>query len=159
MGRSHAWVPRGEERIAPRPINWGTTLTMIGAVRTTGWVTMRTMWQTANSERFVRWVRRHLVPHLRRDDIVVMDNLWAHRHRDVRRLIEQCGATVQFLPPYSPDFNPIEAGWALIKKRLRRVAPRSAVALRRCVHHARRAVTGRHCEGWYRHAGYCGQLN
>src|SRR5262245_38983674 len=104
MGRSHAWVPRGEERIAPRPMNWGTTLTMIGAVRRTGWVTMRTLWQTANSDRFIAWVREHLAPHLRRDDIVVMDNLWAHRHRDVRALIEQRGATVQFLPPYSPDF-------------------------------------------------------
>src|SRR5437773_7762281 len=76
-----------------------------------------------NTARFHGWVRRHLVRHLRRGDVVVMDNLAAHKARPVRELIEQSGATVRFLPPYSYDFNPIEAAWALIKKRIRAVAP------------------------------------
>jgi transposase len=83
-----------------------------------------------NQIRFAAWVRRHLVRHLRRGDIVIMDNLAAHKTRRVRQLIEQTGATLRFLPPYSHDFNPIEAAWALIKKRIRTVAPRTGVALR-----------------------------
>jgi hypothetical protein len=69
------------------------------------------------------------VPRLRRGDIVVLDNLAAHKARRVRTLVEQAGATVRFSPPYSHDFNPIEAAWALIKKRIRAVAPRTGAAL------------------------------
>ena len=112
-----------------------------------------------NGPAFLAYVEQVLVPTLRPGQIVVMDNLPAHKLPGVRAAIQATGARLLLLPPYSPDFNPIEAAWALIKKRLRRVAARSAAALRRCVHHARRRVTARHCEGWYRHAGYCGQLN
>jgi hypothetical protein len=63
------------------------------------------------SRRFIAWVRRHLVRHLRRGDIVVLDNLAAHKAPAVRDLIEETGATIRFLPPYWHDFNPIEAAW------------------------------------------------
>jgi hypothetical protein len=70
------------------------------------------------------------VRHLRRGDVVIMDNLAAHKARTVRDLIEQAGAMLRFLPPYSPGFNPIEAAWALLKKRILTVAPRIGAALR-----------------------------
>jgi transposase len=130
MGRSHAWVKRGEVVVDPRPMNWGDNLTMIGAIRADRWLTMSTAWQAANAERFAIWVERRLVPKLRIGDVVLMDNLGAHKDGRVRNLIEQCGATLEFLPPYSYDFNPIESAWALIKKRIRSVAPRTAAALR-----------------------------
>ena len=143
MGRSHAWLPRGTELIEPRPMNWGDNLTMVGAMRIDGWLTLATGWDAMNTVRFVAWVRRRLVPRLRRGDIVVLDNLAAHKARAVRDLVEQAGATLRFLPPYSYDFNPIESGWALIKKRIRAVAPRTPP---RAAHHrpagsARRAST------------------
>jgi hypothetical protein len=112
MGRSHAWVKRGEVVVDPRPMNWGNNLTMIGAIRADRWLTMSTDWQAANAERFVVWVERRLVPKLREGDIVIMDNLGAHKDARVRQLIDQCGATLQFLPPYSYDLNPIESAWA-----------------------------------------------
>jgi transposase len=83
-----------------------------------------------------------------------MDNLAAHKAPAVRELIAQVGARVRFLPPYSPDFNPIEAAWALIKKRIRAVAPRTAAALRGTAQRAHRAVQARHCRHWFAHAGY-----
>jgi transposase len=154
MGRSHAWLPRGTELIEPRPMNWGDNLTMVGAMRIDGWLTLATGWQAMNADRFEQWVRRRLVPRLRRGDIVVLDNLGAHKARSVRDLIEQAGATVRFLPPYSYDFNPIESGWALIKKRLRAVAPRTAQALRTTAQRARRVVRPDHCRNWFAHCGY-----
>jgi transposase len=74
--------------------------------------------------------------------------------RQVRELIEAAGATLRFLPPYSHDLNPIEPGWALIKKRIRRVAPRTAAVLRRTAQRARGVVRPRHCHNWFAHAGY-----
>lgn len=154
MGRSHAWVLRGQEYVEPRPVNWGKNLTMIGAVRLDGWLTMSTMWASANKDRFSEWVRRRLAPKLRRGDIVVMDGLSAHKDPRVRQYIERRGAKFKLLPPYSPDLNPIEPGWGLVKKRLRAVAPRAPTALRRAAQRARYVVTPRHLKSWFVHAGY-----
>jgi len=154
MGRSHAWLPRGTELIEPRPMNWGENLTMVGAMRVDGWLTLATGWSAMNAPRFLAWVQRRLVPRLRRGDIVVLDNLAAHKTRGVRDAIEAAGATVRFLPPYSYDFNPIESGWALIKKRIRAVAPRTSSLLRATAQRARRVVRPDHCRHWFAHAGY-----
>jgi transposase len=154
MGRSHAWVQRGEEYVEARPMNWGDNLTLVGAVRRRGWVTLSTKWRAMTKERFVEWVRRRLAPRLQRRDVVLLDNLAAHKALEVRLFIEQRGATVRYLPPYSHDFNPIEPAWALVKKRIRTCAPRSARALRRVARAARYAVTPYHCRQYFAHAGY-----
>ena len=86
-------------------MNWGDNLTMVGAMRIDGWLTLATGWDAMNTVRFVAWVRRRLVPRLRRGDIVVLDNLAAHKARAVRELVEHAGATLRFLPPYSYDFT------------------------------------------------------
>jgi transposase len=135
-------------------MNWGDNVSLVGAMRLTGWVTLATCWGAINTPRFVTWVRRRLVPRLRPGDIVVLDNLAAHKTRTVRELIEGAGAEVHFLPPYSYDFNPIESGWALLKKRIRAVAPRTADHLRRTAQRARRVIQPRHCRAWFAHAGY-----
>lgn len=158
MGRSHAWVLRGHELVEPRPRNWGDNLTLVGAMRVDRWLTLSTGWGAMTTPRFVAWVRHRLVPRLRRGDIVVLDNLAAHKARQVRTLVERVGATLRFLPPYSHDFNPIEAAWALIKKRIRAVAPRTSEALRTAAQRAARIVRPRHCENWCTHAGYAYQL-
>ncbi len=154
MGRSHAWVRRGEEYVEARPMNWGTNLTLIGAMRQDQWVTLATRWTAVTKVTFTDWVRARLAPRLRRGDVVVLDNLRAHTDPHVRTLIEARGATLRFLPPYSYDFNPIEAAWALIKKRLRTDAPRTSAALRRAAQAARHVVRPHHCRQWFAHAGY-----
>ena len=92
MGRSHAWVPRGAECIELRPINWGDNLTMVGAMRLDGWLTLATGWSAMTAPRFLAWVQRRLVPRLRLDHIVVLDNLAAHQTVAVREAIERTGA-------------------------------------------------------------------
>ena len=110
MSRSHTWVKRGTEYLDPVPVNWGTTLTLLGAIRVEGWVVLRSMFATANGVRFVAWLTTHLLPKLRRGDVLVMDNLRAHHNPRVTPACRAHGVRVLYLPPYSPDLNPIEAG-------------------------------------------------
>jgi transposase len=154
MGRSHVWVRRGTEYIEPRPMNWGKNLTLIGAIRQRGWVTLGTQWTAATAQSFVTWVRRRLAPCLQPGDVVVLDNLRAHKDPRVRHIIVSRGARVRFLPPYSYDLNPIEAAWGLVKKRIRAFAPRTAHALRHMARAARHVVSAYHCRQWFAHAGY-----
>lgn len=140
-------------------MNWGKNLTMIGAIRIDGWLTLSTMWQATTKHTFVEWVRLRLAPKLRPGDIVVMDNLPAHKDSRVEELIRDRGATLKFLPPYSPDLNPIEPAWAVVKQRLKYYAARCPRALRRAAHRARRAIKPRQCASWYAHAGYSAQHN
>jgi len=157
MSRSHAWVKRGEELIDRVPMDWGTNLTLLGAIRLTGWVVLTSQFATANKDRFVAWLKSKLLPKLRRGDVVVMDNLRAHHDHRVGPACAARGVRVIYLPPYSPDFNPIESGWALQKQYVRRVAPRHPDALRRVARRARYRVTQQHCRNWFAHCGYPAQ--
>ena len=154
MSRSHAWVKRGEEHIDRIPMNWGKNLTLLGAIRLSGWVVLSTMFATANGDRFVDWLRRKLLPKLRRGDVIVMDNLRAHHDPRIAPICRKHGVRVLYQPPYSPDLNPIESAWALQKQHVRRHAPRTADHLRRVARRARYRVTQRHCRNWFAHAGY-----
>jgi len=155
MGRSHGCVKRDKVAADPRPMNCGDNLTMIGAMRVDQWLTMSTDWEAATTERIVTWVERRLAPKLRVGDVAVMDNLSAHKDARVRVLIEQRGAALAFLPPDSYDLNPIESAWALMKKRIRTIAPRTARVLRSTAQHAWRAIRAEHCQNCVAHAGYC----
>jgi transposase len=154
MHRTHTWVKRGTEYIERVPMNWGRTLTLLGAMRHTGWVVLQTMFATANADRFVAWLTRHLLPRLRRGDVLVMDNLPAHHDRRVGPVCRRHGVRLLYLPLYSPDLNPIEPGWALQKQQVRKHAPRTADHLRRVARRARYRITPRHCRQWFAHAGY-----
>lgn len=154
MARSHAWVKKGAEYIERTPTNWGKNLTLLGAMRATGWVLLSTMFATTNKERFVCWLGGKLLPRLQRGDVLVLDNLAAHHDKRVVPLCASRGVRVLYLPPYSPDFNPIEPGWALQKQHVRRHAPRDSAALLRIARRARHRVTPRHCRQWFAHAGY-----
>lgn len=155
MTRTHAWVKRGTEFEERVPMNWGRkSLTLIGAIRLSGWVVLTTMFDTANADRFVAWVRTKLLPKLRRGDVVVMDNAKAHHDPRVVPICAERGVRVIYQSPYSPDFNPIEPSWALQKQHVRKHAPRDPVALRRVARRARYLVTNHHCERWFHHAGY-----
>lgn len=135
-------------------MNWGKNLTAIGAIRLNGWVVQSTLFATANADRFVHWLNKRLLPKLRRGDVLIMDNAQAHHDA---RVLTSCGARgvrLIYLPPYSPDFNPIEPGWAVQKQYVRACAPREKYALRRVVRRARHRVTRDHCRRFFEHAGY-----
>ena len=110
--------------------------------------------QRENWEFETHRVRRRLAPRLRPHDIVLLDNLKAHKAPDVRRLVEARGATLHYLPPYSHDFSPIEPAWGLVKRHIRTHAPRTGSALRRVAQRARHVVHAHHCRQWFVHAGY-----
>jgi transposase len=154
MTRSHAWVKKGTEFIERTPMNWGKNLTLLGAMRLTGWVLLSTMFDTTNKDRFVAWLVTKLLPRLKRGDILLMDNLKAHKDERVKHWCRRHGVRVIYLPPYSHDFNPIELGWALQKQHVRRYAPRDRVALVRVARRGRLRVKPYHCRQWFKHAGY-----
>jgi transposase len=157
MTRSHAWVKKGTEFIERTPMNWGTNLTLLGAMRLSGWVVLNSMFDSTNKERFVKWIRSKLLPRLNRGDVLVMDNLQAHKDPRVIPLCRAVGVRIIYLAPYSHDFNPIESGWALQKQHVRKHAPRDRATLRRVARRARFRVTPRHCREWFRHCGYAVQ--
>jgi len=103
---------------------------------------------------FLAWVKQGLAPCLQREDVVVMDNLATHKVAGVREAIEAAGARLEYLPPYSPDFNPIEPRWSKVKPGLKSREPRNARQRFQAAGAAFAAVTPTDCQGFFLHAGY-----
>jgi len=127
---------------------------MISSVRLDGTTTCMTIEGATNTEIFQAYVREVLVPSLRPSDIVVMDNLGAHKNELTLALIEQAGAEVRFLPAYSPDLNPIEMMWSKVKALLRKAQARNHPDLLAAIASALNAVTPNDAFGWFTHCGY-----
>jgi transposase len=126
-------------------------------VATLGWKEVMAPWifeGAMNSVIFEEYVRTQLLPTLRRGDIVVMDNLSAHTGATIRQLMEARGACLQFLPPYSPDFNPIELCWSKVKAALRKAKTRTLEALVEAVAEALRSISFTDIQHWFAHCGY-----
>jgi transposase len=107
-----------------------------------------------NGKRFLAYVERCLAPTLKRNDIVMIDNLPAHKAAGVREAIEARGATLRYLPKYSPDLNPIEMSFSRLKAHLRKAGERTITRLRRRIGSFARKVTAREAANYFRHAGY-----
>lgn len=103
---------------------------------------------------FRAFVEEVLIPALQPGDIVVWDNLGAHKLQAVRDRLAEIGVSVVFLPPYSPDLNPIELFWAWLKALIRRRRPRTTMALDRCIAEAMDALSRKFCRNWFRECGY-----
>ena len=129
-------------------------MTMIGAVALDGFRGFMTIDAGTSSDVFSAFVACELVPNLRRGDVVVMDNLSAHRSPRARHLIEAAGATILFLPPYSPEFNPIEKLWAKLKDIVRRLPSRTRDLFDKAVSVAMDAISLDNLREWTSFAGY-----
>jgi transposase len=129
MTRSHGRCRKGERLRMGFPHGHRKTTTLVAGLRTTGMVAPMVLDGPINGDWFEAYVRQILVPELRRGDIVIMDNLSIHKRTSVRELIEAVGATLVFLPPYSPDFNPIEKAFARLKAMLRKAGERTVASL------------------------------
>ena len=154
MTPSYGRAPRGQRVIDHKPANWGKNLSVIGAIRADRVLAHQTVDGAVNGPKFIDFVRCRLAPRLYPGDVVVLDNLRAHHAPEVRRLIEAAGACVLFLPPYSPEFNPIEPCWAFMKQWLRSLKERVAERLKSAIVRAFRRVTSRHLAAWFAHCGY-----
>lgn len=129
MVRSHGRAPKGERLRMGFPHGHRKTTTLVAGLRMSGMIAPMVLDGPINGEWFEAYVGQVLVPELRRGDIVIMDNLSSHKRASVRDLIETAGATLLFLPPYSPDFNPIEKAFARLKAMLRKAAERTVSGL------------------------------
>ena len=127
---------------------------MISSVRLDGTTACMTIEGATNTEVFHAYVREVLVPSLRPGDIVVMDNLGAHKNASTLALINQAGAEVRFLPAYSPDLNPIEMMWSKVKALLRKAQARNHTDLLLAIASSLRSVTPQDVLGWFAACGY-----
>jgi transposase len=125
MTRSHGRCAKGERLRMGYPHGHRKTTTLVAGLRMTGMV----LDGPINGDWFEAYVAQVLVPELRPGDIVIMDNLSSHKRASVQMLIEAAGASLRFLPPYSPDFNPIENAFAKLKAALRKAAERTVDGL------------------------------
>ncbi|MBL4557215.1 MAG: IS630 family transposase [Rhodobacteraceae bacterium] len=133
MARLRGRAMRGERCRAGVPHGHWKTTTFTGALRLSGMTAPMVLDGPMNAAAFLAYVEQALVPTLRPGDVVVMDNLPAHKPPAIRAAIEAAGATLRFLPPYSPDFNPIEMAFSKLKARLRKAAARTVEGLWRAV--------------------------
>lgn len=154
MVRLHGRCPRGERLLSKAPAGHWHTTTMIAAAGLHGVAAPFALDGAVDAESFLVYVERVLVPTLGGGEIVVLDNLACHKHPRVQELIESAGAQVWYLPPYSPDFNPIEEMWSKIKRVLRSLAARTFEALIQAIATALKQVSIENLSGWFTHCGY-----
>lgn len=154
MTRTYGRCPIGTRLIQKTPqCRWSTT-TFLGAIRSTGFIAPLCVEGTINGQVFKAWVEQHLVRELQPGDIVVMDNLSSHKVKGVVEAIEAAGASVRYLPPYSPDLNPIELAFSKFKKLLRDGAERTADKLWTLCGRVLDLFSRTECRNYFRHCGY-----
>ena len=154
MARLRGRARRGQRCRAPVPHGHWTTTTFTGALRLSGLTAPRILDGPMNGDAFLAYIEQVLVPTLDPGDLVVMDNLPAHRRAGVRAAINAAGARMRFLPPYSPDFNPIENAFAKLKALLRKAAARTVDDLWNAIGDALPQFTPRECANYFIAAGY-----
>lgn len=153
MSRTHARAPVGERAFAKRAPK-GSNISLVGAVRTTGMCGLYPYDGPIDGFRFLDFLDNHLLPNLQHGDVVVMDNLRVHHIEGVKTLLATVGARPLFLPPYSPERNPIEEIWSQIKRIFRTAEARTITAMIEAMKLAQKSVTTQKIEGYFSHAGY-----
>ena len=154
MARSHGRCRRGERLRMGYPHGHRKTTTLVAGLRKTGMVAPMTLDGPINGDWFEAYVRHVLVPALRPSDVVIMDNLSSHKRVSVREMIEAAGARLRFLPPYSPDFNPIELAFAKLKALLRKAAERTIDGLWNAIGRFVDFFTPQECANYFAACGY-----
>jgi transposase len=154
MVRLRGRAQRGVRVIGHAPFGTWETITFVAALRHNKMVAPMVIEGAMNGEIFRAYVEQVLVPTLRRNDIVVMDNLQAHKVAGISQAIESAHATVRYLPKYSPDLNPIELPYSKFKTLLRKVAARTVRGLHRTIRSFVPQLGAQECANYFRHAGY-----
>ena len=154
MTRTHGRAPRGERLVARVPHGHWRTLTLLAALRHDRIEAPCVIDGPINGESFLAYVEQILVPTLRPGDIVVIDNLGSHKSKAVRRAIRAAGAKLFYLPPYSPDLNPIEQVFAKLKTLLRKAAERTVEATWRRIGALLDCFSPAECANYFVNAGY-----
>ena len=154
MVRLSGRAPRGERLVANVPHGHWKTLTLIAALRVDGLTAPYVIDGAMDGAAFMAYVEQVLVPTLVKGDIVFMDNLRTHKVDGVREALRAVGATVRYLPAYSPDLNPIEMAFSKLKAALRKGAKRTVKELWRLIGKLVKSFAPEECANYFRHAGY-----
>ncbi len=154
MARLRGRAPKGERLRAGIPKGHWKTTTFVAGLRLTGMVAPFVLDGPMNRSVFLAYVSQVLVPELKPGDVVILDNLPAHKGPRVREAIEAAGASLLYLPPYSPDFNPIENAFAKLKALLRKAAERTVEGLWAAIGRLLDAFTPAECANYFTAAGY-----
>ena len=154
MTRTHGRCARGQRLVAKVPHGHWKTLTFVAGLRYDGIVAPCVLDRPINAISFLAWVIQLLVPTLRQGDIVVMDNLSSHKAPAIRRAIKGGGAKLIFLPPDSPDLNPIEQAFAQLKTLLRKENARTLEHTSACIGKLLDRITAKECTNYFKDAGY-----
>jgi transposase len=150
----YAWSRRGERAFGGVPRNWGKNVTLLASMSVRGMGECLAVEGSTTTAVFEAYLEHVLVPSLRPGQVVVMDNLTAHKGSRIRELIESRGCQLIYLPPYSPDFNPIEEAFAKIKALLRKAGARSREVLIEAMGWALEMLTARDARNFFEHRGY-----
>lgn len=154
MAPLRGWAARGQRLIGHAPFGHWNTMTFVGALRHDGIIAPWVIDGPINGDSFRTYVEQVLVPELRPDDIVVMDNLGSHKAPAIRQAIRAAGAKLFYLPAYSPDLNPIEQVIAKLKHLLRKAAERTKEDVWRRIGSLLEQFTPQECENYIRNSGY-----
>jgi transposase len=157
MTRLYGRAPRGERVLDAVPRNYGPNVTMVGALGMQGMTAVMTVEGATDADVFLAYVEHVLAPSLQPGDIVVMDNLRAHKVAGVQSAIATQGAHVLYLPPYSPDLSPIEHCWSKLKTYLRKAKARTREALDIAMSGALATITASDAHSWFQQCGYASQ--
>jgi transposase len=154
MVRRYGRCPRGERLIAKVPHGHWKTMTLVAALRIDGIKAPYVMDGAMDGAAFLTYVEQVLTPTLREGDIVFLDNLRPHKVNGVAEAIQAAGATIRYLPAYSPDLNPIEQAFAKLKSALRKGAARTVKTLLKLIGKLLKTFAPFECANYFRHAGY-----
>jgi transposase len=154
MTRFRGRAPMGQRLVSHVPLGHYQTTTLVSAIRLSGPAAPWLFDGAMDGEMFLAWIEQGLVPALQKGDVVIMDNLATHKVAGVRQAIEEAEARLIYLPPYSPDFNPIENMWSKVKQILRSWAPRTEEELLPAAKAAFDAISPADCQGFFLNARY-----
>jgi transposase len=152
MDRNYSRSPEGERAVGLCPVASGERISTIGALSNQGMETALCFEGTLNGDLLLFFIEAFLVPTLRKGNIVIMDNCTAHHVEGVRELIEGAGARLLYLPPYSPELNPIEYAWSKVKNILRTIKARTKELLYDAISESLKTITWSNAQGWFDHA-------
>ena len=154
MTRHYARAKTNERAVDSTPLSTPRNTTILSSIRLDG-QTAHTVYQGGTTaERFAEYLKETLLPSLSSDDIIIMDNMRSHHAKAVKQVLDASGIRYLYLPPYSPDFNPIEKMWSKLKAYLRKAKVRALSGLPDAVEHAFSTVTPFDCLGWFRSCCY-----
>lgn len=158
MTRTHARSVQGERAVCHRTAVKQGNITLAGMISPNAMEVLYPYDGSFNGERYISYLRDHLIPAMKPGDVLIMDNLRTHHIPIAKEMLKSAGIELIFLPPYSPDLNPIEEVWSLVKSVFRKLEAKNISEYIDALRQAIKAVTPKKLQGYFRHAGYAQPL-